>query len=245
MVQQIGARQQVRIVATFTDGKTRDVTAEAFVDSGNTDVAKTDGGGLIETLRRGEAPLLARYEGNYAATTLTVMGDRSGFVWQSPEVWGHIDELVAAKWERMRIQPSGLCSDSDFLRRVYLDLTGLPPERRGFAGISRRFASPAGKARRRRGPAHRIAGVYRILDEQVVRYAGGELEVPRRRGRGELQEMDSRAGRRKHPVRRFRERDPDRQRIKQGSSRGQLLEDPARTGGSNGEHDASFPRDPL
>ena len=127
VVQQIGARQQVRIVATFTDGKTRDVTAEAFVDSGNTDVAKTDGGGLIETLRRGEAPLLARYEGNYAATTLTVMGDRSGFVWESPEVWGHIDELVAAKWERMRIQPSGVCSDSDFLRRVYLDLTGLPP----------------------------------------------------------------------------------------------------------------------
>ena len=127
VVQQIGARQQVRIVATFTDGTTRDVTAEAFVDSGNTDVAKTDGGGLIDTLRRGEAPLLARYEGNYAATTLTVMGDRTGFVWHSPEVWSHADELVAAKWERMRIEPSGVCNDSDFLRRVYLDLTGLPP----------------------------------------------------------------------------------------------------------------------
>jgi Protein of unknown function (DUF1549)/Protein of unknown function (DUF1553) len=127
VVQQIGSLQQVRIVATFTDGTTRDVTAEAFVDSGNTDVAKTDGGGLIETLRRGEAPLLARYEGNYAATTLTVMGDRTGFVWQSPEVWSHVDELVAAKWERMRIAPSDVCNDSDFLRRVYLDLTGLPP----------------------------------------------------------------------------------------------------------------------
>ena len=53
VVQQIGARQQVRVVATFTDGHTRDVTAEAFLDSGNTDVAKTDGGGLVETLRRG------------------------------------------------------------------------------------------------------------------------------------------------------------------------------------------------
>ena len=127
VVQQIGARQQVRIVATFADGRTRDVTAEAFVDSGNTDVAKTDGGGLIDTLRRGEAPLLARYEGNYAATTLTVMGDRTGFTWQQPETWGRIDELVAAKWQRMKIQPSGLCSDADYLRRIYLDLTGLPP----------------------------------------------------------------------------------------------------------------------
>src|SRR6185295_7020938 len=106
VVQQIGARQQVRIVATFTDGKTRDVTAEAFVESGNTDVAKTDGGGLVETLRRGEAPLLARYEGNYAATTLTVMGDRTGFTWKEPESWSRIDELVSAKWQRMKIQPS-------------------------------------------------------------------------------------------------------------------------------------------
>jgi hypothetical protein len=127
VVQKIGSLQQVRIVATFTDGTTRDVTAEAVLASGDTDVAKTDGGGLIDTLRRGEAPLLARYEGNYAATTLTVMGDRTGFVWNSPEVWGHADELVAAKWERMKIQPSGVCNDSDFLRRVYLDLTGLPP----------------------------------------------------------------------------------------------------------------------
>ena len=127
VVQQIGARQQVRVVATYADGQTRDVTALAFIDSGNTDVAKTDGGGLVETLRRGEAPLLARYEGNYAATTMTVMGDRSGFTWQQPETWGRADELVAAKWQRMKIQPSELCSDSEFLRRVSLDLTGLPP----------------------------------------------------------------------------------------------------------------------
>ena len=38
-----------------------------------------------------------------------------------------IDELVADKWKRMKIAPSGLAEDLDFLRRVYLDLTGLPP----------------------------------------------------------------------------------------------------------------------
>ena len=71
--------------------------------------------------------MLARYEGAYAATTLTVMGDRSGFVWQQPRNLGKIDELVAAKWQRMKILPSDLCSDAEFIRRVYLDLTGLPP----------------------------------------------------------------------------------------------------------------------
>ena len=127
VVQKIGARQQMRVVATYGDGASRDVTAEAFIESGNTDVAAAGQAGLITTLRRGEAPVLARYEGNYAATTLTVMGDRSGFVWHQPEAWGKIDELVAAKWKRMKIEPSELCTDLEFIRRVYLDLVGLPP----------------------------------------------------------------------------------------------------------------------
>ena len=127
VVQKIGSRQQMRVVATYADGANRDVTAEAFIESGNTDVATAGSAGLITTLRRGEAPVLARYEGNYAATTLTVMGDRSGFVWHEPESWGKIDELVAAKWKRMKIEPSELCTDLEFIRRVYLDLVGLPP----------------------------------------------------------------------------------------------------------------------
>ena len=127
VVQKIGARQQMRVVATYAGGASRDVTSEAFIESGNSDVATAATGGLITTLRRGEAAVLARYEGNYAATTLTVMGDRTGFVWHDPPAWGRIDELVAAKWKRMKIEPSELCTDLEFIRRVYLDLIGLPP----------------------------------------------------------------------------------------------------------------------
>jgi WD40 repeat protein/mono/diheme cytochrome c family protein len=122
-----GGRQQFRVVATYADGRTRDVSREAFVESGNIEVATVDKVGIATALRRGEAPMLARYEGAYAATTVTVMGDRTGFAWTPPETWGRIDELVASKWERMKILPSGLCSDSDFIRRVSIDLTGLPP----------------------------------------------------------------------------------------------------------------------
>lgn len=127
VLQMVGAKQQMRIMATFSDGRQRDVTAEGFIESSNLDVATTERGGLVSTLRRGEAPVLARYEGNYAATTVTVMGDRAGFVWSEPEKWNRVDELIAAKWQRLKILPSGLCTDEDFLRRVYLDLTGLPP----------------------------------------------------------------------------------------------------------------------
>ena len=127
VVQKVGARQQMRVIATYADGSTRDVTTLAFVDTGNQDVAKTDSANVVTTLRRGEAPMLARFEGAYAATTVTVMGDRTGFAWAEPEKWNKIDEFSAAKWQRMKILPSGLCTDDEFIRRVYLDLTGVPP----------------------------------------------------------------------------------------------------------------------
>ncbi len=127
VVQAIGSMQQLRVVARWADGSSRDVTHESFIESGNTDVAQHDDFGLISTIRRGEAPILARYEGAYAATTLTVMGDRSGFTWETPEVWGEIDKLVAAKLERMKIKAGETCTDAEFIRRIYLDLTGLPP----------------------------------------------------------------------------------------------------------------------
>jgi WD40 repeat protein/mono/diheme cytochrome c family protein len=127
VVERIGGRQQMRVIATYADGKTRDVTREAFIESGNTEIATADRSALLTAIRRGEAPVLARYEGAYAATTLTVMGDRKGFVWENPPAYNKIDELVAGKWQRMKIKPSGLCNDAEFIRRAYLDLTGLPP----------------------------------------------------------------------------------------------------------------------
>ncbi|TWU59298.1 WD domain, G-beta repeat [Rubripirellula tenax] len=127
IVQSLAARQQVRVVAYYGDGTSRDVTREAFIESGNTDVAVSSRTGLLTAVRRGEAPILARFEGAYAATTLTVMGDRKDYQDRRPETWSQIDALVAAKWHRVKVEPSDLCDDPAFLRRVYLDLTGLPP----------------------------------------------------------------------------------------------------------------------
>lgn len=127
ILQREGEKQQFRVLATYTNGEVRDVTREAFIESGGIEVATAGTGGLLTALRRGAAPVLARYEGNYAATTLVVMGDRTGFAWQDPPAYNRIDELAAAKWKTMKIKPSEVCGDLDFLRRVYLDLTGVPP----------------------------------------------------------------------------------------------------------------------
>ena len=127
VIQSIGDQQQLRVVAHFPDGTQRDVTREAFVESSNTEVASVNEVGLVSSIRRGEAPMLARYEGAYASTTVTVMGDRSGFEWVDLKPFNKIDEAAMTKWKRMRILPSGLCTDTEFVRRLYLDLTGLPP----------------------------------------------------------------------------------------------------------------------
>src|SRR5262249_43979766 len=111
----------------YASGEVRDVTREAFLESANSEVVVAGRGGLMTAVRRGEAPILARFEGNYASTTMTVMGDRTGFVWSDPPVYSKVDELAAPTRQRMKILPSGLCTDAEFIRRVYLDLTGLPP----------------------------------------------------------------------------------------------------------------------
>lgn len=127
VIERENAWQQFRVVAYYADGASRDVTQEAFIESGNMEICKATPGGLVQAIRRGESPVLARYEGAYAAATLTVMGNRDGFAWQEPETFNTVDKLAALKWQRMKIQPSETCSDAEFLRRVRLDLTGLPP----------------------------------------------------------------------------------------------------------------------
>jgi hypothetical protein len=119
--------QQMRVLATYADGAIRDVTLESFIESGNTDVAEPDKLGLISVIRRGEAPVLARFEGAYTATTITVMGDRSGYEWKDVPTNNYIDELVNDKLKRVKSLPSDLCSDAEFIRRLFLDLVGLPP----------------------------------------------------------------------------------------------------------------------
>ena len=107
VVERIGAKLQLRVLATYAGGEVKDVTREAFLESANGEVAVAGRAGLMTAVRRGEAPILARFEGSYASTTMSVMGDRSDFVWADSPGYSRIDELVAAKWKRMKILPSG------------------------------------------------------------------------------------------------------------------------------------------
>src|SRR5262249_29378654 len=108
-------------------GTERDVTREAVFSLSNGDVAEIKDGS-VKALRRGETAVLVRYEGVYGTRLVTVMGDRAGYEWASVPENNFIDQHVNAKLRRMKILPSQLCTDAEFIRRCYLDLTGLPPK---------------------------------------------------------------------------------------------------------------------
>jgi hypothetical protein len=153
-----GARQQVLVIAHYPDGQTRDVTRDAIYTVNNTTVAEVTPEGRVGALRRGEAAILVRYEGAYGLSTVTILGQRPGFEWRDPPEFNFVDGLVYKKLRRLKILPSGTCTDGEFIRRVSLDLIGLPPtpeETRAF------LAEPAGDPRAER--AKREALVERLI----------------------------------------------------------------------------------
>ena len=121
-----GRQQQFIVLAAYPDGTTRDVTREAVLSSNNEEVALVKDGTLT-ALRRGEMAVLVRYEGLYSAREVVVMGDRSGYQFAAMPEHNFVDQHVNVKLQRMKINPSDLCTDAEFVRRVHLDLTGQPP----------------------------------------------------------------------------------------------------------------------
>ena len=121
-----GQKQQMLVMATFADGTTRDVSRDAIFESSNFEVTSVSPAGQVKAIRRGESSILVRYEGTYASNTVVVLGTREGYAWKDSPEFSFIDTHVNNKLKKLKIQSADLCTDADFLRRVSLDLTGLP-----------------------------------------------------------------------------------------------------------------------
>lgn len=120
-------QQQLIVIAKYADGSTRDVTRDAAFETSNFEVATVSKTGLITAVQRGEAAALVRYEGNYAAAPISILGNRDGYEWSPQPELNFIDGLVNNKLQRMKILPSAAANDAEFLRRVTLDIVGVPP----------------------------------------------------------------------------------------------------------------------
>ncbi len=121
------AQQQVAAIAHFSDGTSRDVSKQVAYESSNTGVAEVSSAGLVTSHSRGEAAILVRFLEHIESIPLMFIEDVAGFVWQAPPVNNFVDELVDAKLQQLQYLPSAVADDSEFLRRVYLDIIGLLP----------------------------------------------------------------------------------------------------------------------
>ena len=190
---------------------------------------------MVTAVRRGETAVLARYEGNYAAATLIVMGDRSAFAWQPTPDFNWVDKLVYDKLKRLKIQPSDVCSDSDFIRRVYLDLTGLPPEPEDRQEIP---ATTGPSKVKREKLIDKLVGSPEFVEQWTNKWAdllAGQSQVPRRR-RARTRFASGFATRRRRtcPTISSCYKLLTGDRLQPRASRGVLLQDPARSGRGHG-----------
>src|SRR5207249_3359823 len=111
---------------------TADVTATARLNTLNDGVATVADDGVVTTTGRGETAIMVRHLGRVAVARVTVPYQRLARYPGRPRSVpipraNFIDDLVIAKWRRMGLLPSGLCSDEEFVRRAYLDAIGTLP----------------------------------------------------------------------------------------------------------------------
>jgi hypothetical protein len=123
----IGREQQLCVLAHFDDGSVRDVTRLAVYSSSDEQVAEVSTTGLTKGQDRGEAAIMVRYMEFVESVYLTFVREAPGFAWSNPPSNNYIDELVYGKLQQLKYLPSELCSDDEFLRRVYLDAIGVLP----------------------------------------------------------------------------------------------------------------------
>jgi hypothetical protein len=121
-------RQQFTVTAHYSDGATQDVTQRAQFESNDTEIAVVEGAALVRSLDlSGEAAIMARYLGQVAVFRATVpLGAKiPEYKFEERTI---VDRFTKKKWQELGIVPADLSGDQQFLRRIYLDLTGSLPK---------------------------------------------------------------------------------------------------------------------
>lgn len=119
--------QQIVARAHFENGSVRDVTRLTKFSSSDEQVASVSADGLLVGHRRGQVAVMARYLDQLVSCQFTLVQDVDGFKWPAPPANNYIDKFVYEKLRQLQYEPSALCSDNEFVRRVYLDVIGLLP----------------------------------------------------------------------------------------------------------------------
>lgn len=147
-----GGKQQLAVLAYYSDGSCRDVTRLAKYESNNIEMAYASDTGLVTVDQiPGEVAVMVRFSGE--VTVFRAVIPLGVSVQDVPPDRTLVDRYVFAKLRQLGIPPSGLCDDATFLRRVTIDITGRLPT----ADEARAFLADS-------DPAKRDRWIDRLLD---------------------------------------------------------------------------------
>lgn len=120
---------QMLVNAHFSNGQVRDVTNWVKWTSSNEAVCRIDDNGLVTVVGPGEGAITAWYSSKLAIARITSpYGNQVApeqFAALKPR--NFIDEHVNRQLMALNIPPSPLCTDSEFLRRAFVDTIGTLP----------------------------------------------------------------------------------------------------------------------
>ncbi|MCS1406931.1 MAG: hypothetical protein M2R45_00087 [Verrucomicrobia subdivision 3 bacterium] len=124
-----GLSQQILVRAYFDNGRYEDVTRWAKFSSANESVVCVDENGRVEIIGYGEGAITAWYLSRIATMTITAPFESSNAL---PEIAARepknlIDREIQKKLAQLRIPSSTQSTDSQFLRRVFLNTLGILP----------------------------------------------------------------------------------------------------------------------
>jgi hypothetical protein len=123
------ARAKLRVRARWSDGSSEDVTPLCRYQTHDESVAKVDDDGVVTNTGRGDTHAVIFYDTAVAVVpVLRPVSEKGGSSYPAVPAPTTIDELIVARLRKLGIVPSEICSDSEFLRRVSLDMTGTLPK---------------------------------------------------------------------------------------------------------------------
>ena len=158
----------LKATAVFSDGSERDVTSLAVLESSDPAVRISADGTVTfaESRSSRQTSVTVRYLNRQTTARIEFVPDRPGFAFAAPASSNVIDSLVFAQLQRLQINPSPVCDDTTFLRRVYLDVTGRLPT----VSQAREFLESA-DASKRSHLIDRLLASSEFVDFQTLRWA--------------------------------------------------------------------------
>ena len=121
------SKQRLTVRAKYEDGSDRDVTSLAYFSTNNDNSAIVSQDGLVTAKNRGEAFVMCRFDTHTVGADVIVLPKDVEFTWKEIPENNYIDQRIHEKLRNLRIQPSELCSDVEFIRRASLDICGIVP----------------------------------------------------------------------------------------------------------------------